>query len=291
MSFLKAIWRGNSKHKKLCEEWALASTKDCEPELPTDGVTFMVKYLGSTLVETPSNEEATAEAIKTIITMAKASGKKLQRVALSVNLHGIKVVDLGTEDIHLEVSIYRISYCSADAAHDHVFAFIATNSNETMECHAFLCPKRKMAQAVTLTVAQSFNTAYELWQLSQENSRLRSQEFRPCHETKKISGFHNKMKESSDNIQNMSDSKALLIDLSTEPETLNENGNSWVCFDDDRTENLNSSFTRISNSQTQKQSPVITSPQHHLHILTSSNSHSSSTSGWGENHSGSLLWS
>jgi hypothetical protein len=38
----------------------------------------------------------------------------------------------------------RISYCSADAAHDLVFAFIATNSNETMECHAFLCPKRKM---------------------------------------------------------------------------------------------------------------------------------------------------
>lgn len=38
---------------------------------------------------------------------AKASGKKLQRVALSVNLRGIKVVDLGTEDTHLEVSIYR----------------------------------------------------------------------------------------------------------------------------------------------------------------------------------------
>jgi hypothetical protein len=56
---------------ELCEEWALASNNDCEPNLPTDGVTFMVKYLGSTLVETPSNEEATAEAIKTIITMVR----------------------------------------------------------------------------------------------------------------------------------------------------------------------------------------------------------------------------
>ncbi|PSN46838.1 hypothetical protein C0J52_09577 [Blattella germanica] len=176
----------------------------------------MVKYLGSTLVETPSNEEATAEAIKTIITMAKASGKKLQRVALSVNLHGIKVVDLGTDDTHLEVSIY---------------------SNETMECHAFLCPKRKMAQAVTLTVAQSFNTAYELWQLSQENSHLRNQELRPCNETKKITGFHNKMKESTSNVQHSNESKALLIDLSSEPETFPDNGNSWVCFDDDRSEN------------------------------------------------------
>jgi hypothetical protein len=62
----------------LCEEWALASNKECEPHLPTDGVTFMVKYLGSTLVETPSNEAATAEAIKTIITMVRET-KNIQR--------------------------------------------------------------------------------------------------------------------------------------------------------------------------------------------------------------------
>lgn len=69
-------------------------------------------------------------------------------------------------------NLFRISYCSADATHDHVFAFIATNLNETMECHAFLCPKRKMAQTVTLTVAQAFNTAYEAWQLSQADPRI-----------------------------------------------------------------------------------------------------------------------
>ena len=40
----------------------------------------------------------------------------------------------------------RISYCSADATYDRVFAFIATNKNETLECHAFLCPKRKMVR-------------------------------------------------------------------------------------------------------------------------------------------------
>ena len=69
-------------------------------------------------------------------------------------------------------SKFRISYCSADATHDHVFAFIATNMNETMECHAFLCPKRKMAQTVTLTVARAFNTAYEAWQLTQADPRI-----------------------------------------------------------------------------------------------------------------------
>ncbi|KDR18200.1 Low density lipoprotein receptor adapter protein 1 [Zootermopsis nevadensis] len=252
----------------------------------------MVKYLGSVLVEAPSNDEATAEAIDTIMTMVNVSGKKLQRVELSVDLHGIKVVDLGTEDTHLEVSIYRISNCSADAAHDRVFAFIAKNTNETMECHAFLCHKRKIAQTITLTVAQSFNTAYELWQISQETSCLRNQELRSCHEVKKISSSHNKIKDSSSNLQHMSESKTLLIDLSPESETLTENGNSWVCFDDDRSENLNSNFTRITSSLTQKQNPVINSPQHHLHILASSNGQSSNvTSGWEDNHSSNFPWS
>ena len=40
---------------------------------------------------------------------------------------------------------FRISFCTADKAHDKVFAFIARNTeNETMECRAFLCPKRKI---------------------------------------------------------------------------------------------------------------------------------------------------
>ena len=48
---------------ELSEDWATVK----EPVL--DGVTFYVKYLGSTLVEKPSGEEATADAIKTIILM------------------------------------------------------------------------------------------------------------------------------------------------------------------------------------------------------------------------------
>ncbi|KAG0725927.1 Low density lipoprotein receptor adapter protein 1-B [Chionoecetes opilio] len=62
-----------------------------------------------------------------------------------------------------------ISYCSADAHYDHVFAFIATTDNDTCACHAFLCPKRKMAQAVTISIAQAFNLAYECWKMSIDN--------------------------------------------------------------------------------------------------------------------------
>ena len=44
----------------------------------------------------------------------------------------------------------RICFCTADREHDKVFAYIARNhENETMECHAFLCPKRKIVRVVT----------------------------------------------------------------------------------------------------------------------------------------------
>ena len=77
---------------ELCEEWALANSRECveggvggvagpgaghEDQDDLGGTnsaseaTFTLKYLGSTLVETPSSEEATAEAIKTVITMVR----------------------------------------------------------------------------------------------------------------------------------------------------------------------------------------------------------------------------
>lgn len=83
------------------------------------------------------------------------------------------------------MSIYRISHCSADASNSHVFSFIesAKPAGQTTDdaateaftgaeiepegvltCHAFLCQKRKMAQTVTLTVARSFERAYQIWQ-------------------------------------------------------------------------------------------------------------------------------
>jgi len=157
-SLIKALRRSSLKHKKLCEEWG----DNREPVL--EGVTFFVKYVGSCLVDQAKGERSTAEAIKTIVSMAKSGGKKLERVAFLVNPKRVKAVGQPSQQQRLEVPIYRISYCSADAYYDHIFAFIAVNANESLECHAFLCPKKKIAHAVTLTIAQAFNIAFEVWQ-------------------------------------------------------------------------------------------------------------------------------
>lgn len=42
-----------------------------------------------------------------------------------------------------------------------------------MECHAFLCPKRKVAETVTLAVAQAFNAVYEAWKILPGPENLR----------------------------------------------------------------------------------------------------------------------
>lgn len=157
-----------SKHEKLCEE----ASGNSEAANLNEGVPFHVKYLGSVLVEKSSGEDVTSDAIKTIILMAKKQ-KQVPRVTLTIALKGIKMEDPSTTEVLLEVSIYRISYCSADATYTHVFAFISTNSNDTLECHAFLCPKKKIAQAATLTIAQAFNLAYECWQASQARRKRR----------------------------------------------------------------------------------------------------------------------
>lgn len=79
--------------------------------------------------------------------------------------------DAHTGDTLLQVSIYKISYCSADAAHADVFAFVGTECgpgidplDEQLTCYAFLCGKRKIAQKLALTVAHSFKQAYQIWQ-------------------------------------------------------------------------------------------------------------------------------
>ncbi|XP_036034605.1 low density lipoprotein receptor adapter protein 1 isoform X2 [Onychomys torridus] len=135
---------------------------------------FSLKYLGMTLVERPKGEELSAAAVKRIVATAKASGKKLQKVTLKVSPRGIILTDSLTSQLIENVSIYRISYCTADKMHDKVFAYIAQSQHsESLECHAFLCTKRKVAQAVTLTVAQAFKVAFEFWQVSKEEKEKR----------------------------------------------------------------------------------------------------------------------
>jgi len=155
------------RHEKLLEE---PGPGDVDPIL--QGVHFKVKYIGSCPVSAESGEEVTANAIKCILATAKRLEKKLPRVDVTVSLAGVSVIEQEAMQCLHDLPIDSISYCSADPTSDHVFAVICT-SEEGLNCHAFLTPKRKMAESATLTIAQAFNLAYELWKTEQPNVRRR----------------------------------------------------------------------------------------------------------------------
>lgn len=275
MAFFKNIWKNNSKHKKLCEELALANNirdfSDNHEELEDgfgEAITYSVKYLGNTSIPTPRAENSTADAVKKIISAAKGN-KKLQRVTLSISPKGIEMLDLTTGETLLQVSIYNISYCSADAAHDHVFAFVGTVTNPEAEvkemcfrkdaeevdgpliCYAFLCQKRKMAQTVTLTVARSFERAYQIWQSKQFNAERKRKELAKLNSTNRDESSNSG---SSSTNGGQRDEISLLIDFNSDltAEICSKDHrellqNTWVSFEDDQSQeffavpNLNAS--------------------------------------------------
>lgn len=264
MAFFKSIWKNNSKHKKLCEELALANNirdfSDNHEELEDgfeEAITYSVKYLGNTTIPTPRSDSSTADAVKRIITAAKGN-KKLQRVTLSISPKGIEMLDVSTGETLLQVSIYNISYCSADSAHDHVFAFVGTVASPESEvkemcfrkdvsevdfegplvCYAYLCQKRKMAQTVTLTVARSFERAYQIWQNKQFHAERKRKDLEKrnnaCNRADSASSSgsgRSQVKQTDDVLIDFNSDLTAEICSKDHRELLQ---NTWVSFDDEQ---------------------------------------------------------
>ncbi|XP_014801864.1 PREDICTED: uncharacterized protein LOC106890505 isoform X2 [Calidris pugnax] len=103
---------------------------------------------------------------------ARVGARKFQKVILTVSPRGISLQDADTKEMVENISIYRISYCTTDKLQNKVFAYVAQSQESgALECHAFLSPKKKIAQAVTLTVAQAFQMALDLWEAAHAGSR------------------------------------------------------------------------------------------------------------------------
>lgn len=258
MSFFKSIWKNNSKHKKLSEEQALKNAKEPEvaqsesPEPVKESMTFKLKYLGNTAVDKTVGENISRDAVKNIIKVAKASGKKIPRVNVAITLKGITVSDLKENEM-FEISIYRISNCCTDKSHRQVFSFISTQENETMECHAFLCSKRKLAEVMALTVAHAFSNAYEQWKLApnatdfeKNGGIVKSEDMKNTLNTMKTQLIENDLMDIKNDADEIIEEK--LIDFDTEliSNVPSCNGdlskNDWVGFDDDFDNAFNDEF-------------------------------------------------
>ena len=107
--------------QNLCFQELLEDPQSIEDPL-VEGVNFLVKYLGKCAVENDSAEEETAEAIKNIIKMvrtgwylpilmkyfqAKKENSKLTRVSLTISEKGLKIMDIASNEIQMDISIYK----------------------------------------------------------------------------------------------------------------------------------------------------------------------------------------
>ncbi|XP_031556528.1 low density lipoprotein receptor adapter protein 1-B-like [Actinia tenebrosa] len=151
-------------HQELREDWLH------EPEPLLDGVPFYVKWLGSCQVFKAQGIGCTDEAVKQIVENTKKIKKTkeeshLQKVLLTVTTKRVTIEDMITKVSLMEIPIYRISYCTADPNYPKIFAFISREpKSKVLNCHAMLCSKESMAQAISLTVADAFSTAYESYE-------------------------------------------------------------------------------------------------------------------------------
>ncbi|XP_053610464.1 low density lipoprotein receptor adapter protein 1-like [Plodia interpunctella] len=182
-TLLRKMWRTHTKHKKLSEEWALA---ECEGEGWWREAREIgrghgeVRYAGAAPVERAASAPATALAVTSALHTANRTKKKLQRVNLDISPKGIIVTDADSQENVMSVSIYRISYCSADAANARVFAVVegksgggsggGSGAGETHVAHVFVCARRRHARALALALAHAFNDAYQEWQANQASS-------------------------------------------------------------------------------------------------------------------------
>ncbi len=158
------------------------------------------------------------------------------------------MLDSVTSETLMRVSIYKISYCSADAAHSNVFAFLGSEDTitriageESLVCYAFLCPKRKVTHKVTLTVARSFDAAYQIWR---ESDQRKKYNFGQRQNQSSESSTDEQQTDNSDGI------RSLLIDFNSDISVAEICGkdhrnllqNTWVSFEDNDTSN--SHFTK-----------------------------------------------
>lgn len=186
-----------------------------------------------------------------------ASNKKFQRLKLSICPKGIETFDTVTGETLHKISIYKISYCSADAAHSNVFAFIAGTANantnndiDELTCYAFLCAKRKIAYNLTITVAKNFERAYNMWKQTEQRKTEQ------C-EFQRFNASPRQIKSNQSNEQNriQTDShKNLLIDFNADsidrtPDERQQQilNTTWVSFDDEPLMNNNNDLPPMSS--------------------------------------------
>jgi len=134
-----------------------------KPENLSSGpVAFLVKFLGSTVVDQPKGIEVVKEGIRKLKfnqQLKKSEGTKTPKVELTISVDGLAVLEPKSKKIQHQYPLHRISYCADDKAEKRFFSFIAAEPDSaTHTCYVFVSDR--LAEEITLTMGQAFDLAY-----------------------------------------------------------------------------------------------------------------------------------
>ncbi|XP_065845570.1 low density lipoprotein receptor adapter protein 1-like [Oscarella lobularis] len=125
------------------------------------GVLFDVEYLGYDEVQKPTGRQNSSEIIERL---AKREGR---HVSLRISANGFRVEndDFETDNPMKFVQMYRISFTTVDKIRRRVFFFIGRDrESKKLLMHILQCKTKRQASEITLTVAQGFQIAFEMFE-------------------------------------------------------------------------------------------------------------------------------
>lgn len=173
---------------ELSEDWGLEAddsilefNKSDEEDSEDSSSGYEVKYLGCTTLSAEQSQKATSAAIKSVLASTNKlfTGRRTsQQVILKTSSKGIEIYNKGSGELLKKISIYKISCCSIDGAYNHIFSFAASGDDEILTCYVFMCPKKKITQKLSISVAKAFEAAYHDWKESVERNKMTKNCFR-----------------------------------------------------------------------------------------------------------------
>ncbi|XP_024944118.1 uncharacterized protein LOC107271110 isoform X2 [Cephus cinctus] len=130
--------------------------------LVTGCVTYVAKYLGSTVVKELRGTESTKKSIQKL-KKACHDPRVTPDITLAISFRGVRFLNALTKEPICEHEIRNIHCACQDADDLTHFAYITKDhASRTHFCHVFCVPTMDQATEVILTLGQAFEVAYQM---------------------------------------------------------------------------------------------------------------------------------
>ncbi|XP_054263617.1 ankyrin repeat and SAM domain-containing protein 1A-like [Macrosteles quadrilineatus] len=133
--------------------------------LVTGHVTYLAKYLGSTLVKELRGTESTKKSIQKLKKSSSSDDKEkvIPEIILAISFRGVKFLNPSNQEVICEHDIRNIHCACQDAEDLTHFAYITKDhSSKSHFCHVFCVNSMDQATEVILTLGQAFEVAYQM---------------------------------------------------------------------------------------------------------------------------------